>query len=121
MRAQQPSSPPEFQPRSASPEGATSRPPAASWRSSAPRDGRYTPRQDPRRPGASAALDALDDLRLDRAVAGAGLGALDRVDRLHPGDDAAEDRVLAVQPRGLVDGDDEELRAVRVRAGVAHR
>ena len=36
-------------------------------------------------------------------------------------DDLAEDRVLAVQPRRLVGRDDEELRAVRVRAGVRHR
>ena len=33
----------------------------------------------------------------------------------------AEHRVLAVQPRARVGGDDEELRAVRVRPGVGHR
>src|SRR3954468_14743793 len=56
--------------------------------------------------------------RLVRVV---GLGALDLVDDVHPVDDLPEDRVLAVEPRRRVGGDDEELAAVRVRAGVRHR
>ena len=63
-----------------------------------------------------AELDPLDHLRLDRAVAGAGGRALDRVDRVHAVGDLAEDGVLAVEPGRLGGGDDEELRAVRVRA-----
>ena len=38
-----------------------------------------------------------------------------------PDDDLAEDGVLAVEPGRRVDRDDEELGAVRVRAGVGHR
>src|SRR4029453_18021338 len=37
------------------------------------------------------------------------------------GDDLAEDSVLAVEPRTGVRRDDEELGAVRVRAGIGHR
>ena len=44
-----------------------------------------------------------------------------RVHHVHPVAHLAEHRVLAVQPRSGVGGDDEELRAVRVRAGVGHR
>ncbi len=47
--------------------------------------------------------------------------ALERVDHVHPRRDLAEHGVLAVEPRRGVGGDDEELRAVRVRAGVGHR
>src|SRR4051812_37393179 len=43
-------------------------------------------------------LDALDDGRLDRAVAGAGGQGLDGVDGLHAGGHAPEGGVLAVQP-----------------------
>ena len=71
--------------------------------------------------GQSDELDALDALILDRAVPGAGGRALDGVDRLHPARDLAEHGVLAVEPRRRSGGDDEELRAVRVRAGVGHR
>src|SRR5206468_660215 len=69
----------------------------------------------------SLELHALDHGVLARAVAGAGRRRLDRVDRLHPGGHAAEDRVLAVEPRRRVGRDDEELAAVGVRPGVRHR
>src|SRR5437763_9404147 len=65
-------------------------------------------------------VDALDRLVLDRAVAGARRGALDGVDRIHARGHASEHGVLAVEPRRRVGGDDEELRAVGVRAGVGH-
>src|SRR4051795_4865144 len=57
---------------------------------------------------------------LDRAVAGVGLDRLDLVNDVHAGGDAPEGGVLAVQPRGRLGGDDEELAAVGVRAGVCH-
>jgi len=44
---------------------------------------------------------------------------LDGVHHIHPGDDAAEDRVFAVQVR-TGDVRDEELAAARVRPGVGH-
>src|SRR5438105_5565004 len=80
-------------------------------------------------PGSAAAgqalggieLDRLDHRRLRGPIAGACREALDRVDGLHAGADAAEDGVLAVEPRGAIGGDDEELRAVGVGAGVGHR
>src|SRR4051812_4479068 len=50
-----------------------------------------------------------------------GVAAFDLVDDLHPVHDVAEDRVLPVQPRRGIGGDDEELTAVGVRAGVGHR
>src|SRR5687768_5711975 len=65
-------------------------------------------------------LHAIDLRVLDRAVAGAGLEPLDRVDGLHPGGHAAEDGVLAVEPRRSLGGDDEELAPVRVRPPVRH-
>ncbi len=65
--------------------------------------------------------DRLDDDRLERPVAAVPFHERDRVGDVLAGRDAAEDRVLAVQPRRIVDGDDEELRAVRVRPGVRHR
>src|SRR5512144_371094 len=67
-----------------------------------------------------AQLDPLDHLRLAGSVAGARLGSLDCVARIHAVDDLAEDRVLAVQPGRGVRGDDEELRAIGVRPGVRH-
>src|SRR5829696_7400597 len=66
-------------------------------------------------------LHPLDDRVLHGAVAGAGLGALDRVDGIHPVGDLAEDGVLAVEPGSGVCGHDEELAAVGVRAAVGHR
>jgi hypothetical protein len=53
---------------------------------------------------------------------GATLGAdgLAGLDHVHAFDDLAEDNVLAVEPRGL-DGAEEELGPVGVRAGVGHR
>src|SRR5215211_3384595 len=66
-------------------------------------------------------LDALDRLALDRAIGSIGLDRLDRVDCIHAVGDAAEYGVLAVEPRRLGGGDDEELRAVRVRPRVGHR
>src|SRR6266545_5850965 len=69
------------------------------------------------------AVDAqrLDADRVDGAVARVGLSAADPVDDVHPARDLAEDRVLAVEPRGLLGGHDEELRAVGVGARVGHR
>src|SRR5215203_5761051 len=57
-------------------------------------------------------LHPLDDRVLHGAVAGAGLGALDRVDGVHPVGDLAEDGVLAVEPGSGVCGHDEELAAL---------
>src|SRR5690606_20591277 len=75
------------------------------------------------RPGGGSALDGdrLDDDRVDRLVHRAGGGGADGVHDLTAGlvGDLAEDRVLAVEPRGGVEGD-EELRAVGARAGVGH-
>ena len=65
--------------------------------------------------------DRLDAHLVARTVAGAGVELRDRVDDVHPGRDPPEDGVLAVEPGAGVGGDDEELRAVRVRAGVRHR
>src|SRR5688500_18439432 len=66
-------------------------------------------------------LHALDPRVLDGPVARTGLDSLDRVDRVHARGDAAEDRVLAVEPRGGLRRDDEELAAVRIGAMVGHR
>src|SRR5215211_1919400 len=65
-------------------------------------------------------FDSLDHHRLDGPVAGGRLHRLDRVHGLHAGLDAAEDRVLAVEPRRGLGGDDEELAAVGVRSAVGH-
>ena len=65
-------------------------------------------------------LDKLEALLVDRPVAGAGGRALDRVDHVHPAGHLAEHRVLAVEPRRRLGGDDEELRAVGVGPGVGH-
>src|SRR5512133_3141810 len=62
----------------------------------------------------------LDADRLDRAVAAVGLRRADALDHVLTAGDLAEDRVLAVQPRALVSGDDEELRPVGVRSCVGH-
>src|SRR5215207_9166886 len=67
-----------------------------------------------------AQLDALDLRRVERAVARVGLHGLDRVEDVHAAGDTAEHGVLAVEPRRLGHGDQEELRAVGVRAGVGH-
>src|SRR5438552_3074926 len=66
-------------------------------------------------------LDALDRHVLARPVAGVPRQVRDRVDDVHPAGDAAEDRVLPVEPRARVRGDDEELAPVRVGARVRHR
>src|SRR4051794_23180353 len=66
-------------------------------------------------------LDLLDDHRLGRPVLRSRLHSLDRVDGVHAVGHPAEDGVLAVEPRGLLGGDDEELAAVGVRAAVGHR
>ena len=66
-------------------------------------------------------IDPLDDDVVDRTIGAAGLHLFDRVHDVHPVGDAAEDRVLPVEPRARVGGDDEELAAVGVRAGVRHR
>src|SRR3954451_13389494 len=77
----------------------------------------------PRRGDISSAGEchALDRRVLARAVVPVGVRPLDLVDHVHPVDDLAENRVLAVEPRRGVGGHDEELAAVRVRAGVRHR
>ena len=59
-------------------------------------------------------IELLNELRVARKLG-------DRVDDVHPARHLAEHGVLAVEPRGRICGDDEELRAVRVRAGVRHR
>ena len=59
-----------------------------------------------------------DDDGLHR-LAAPGSRPVDGADGVHPGDDAAERDVAAVQPRRLVDGD-EELGAVGVGPGVRH-
>src|SRR5437764_10532886 len=66
-------------------------------------------------------LDALDRGRLARLVARVARQPGDPVDDVHPRRHAAEDGVLAVEPRTGLRGDDEELAAVRVRACVRHR
>src|SRR6185437_2335632 len=68
-----------------------------------------------------AQFDLLDHLRLAGPAPGADVGPLYRVDRIHAVGDLPEDGVLAVQPGRGVRGDDEELRAIGVRAGVRHR
>ena len=50
-----------------------------------------------------------------------GRDRLEAVDHVHALGHLAEDGVLAVEPRARLGGDDEELRAVRVRARVGHR
>src|SRR5829696_2837685 len=64
--------------------------------------------------------EPLDDRRLLRAVARVGRERLEGVDDVHARGHLAEHRVLAVEPGRGVLGDDEELGAVRVRAGVGH-
>src|SRR3954469_18464327 len=66
-------------------------------------------------------VDRVDPDVVDRAVAAVGLRRADPVDDVHPVAHLAEDRVLAFEPRRGLGGDDEELRAVRVRPGVRHR
>src|SRR3954453_13820557 len=76
----------------------------------------------PHRPaGAPLKRDALDARFFARAVVGVGVRGLDLVDHVHAVGHAPEDRVLAVEPRRRVGGNDEELAAVRVRAGIRHR
>ena len=58
---------------------------------------------------ASGDGDRLDVHVRARLVTGVGVDLLDRVDDVHPGGDAAEYRVLAVEPRAGLGGDDEEL------------
>ena len=69
----------------------------------------------------SARSDALDRHVLARPVALVARAVRDTVDDVHPHRDAPEDGVLAVEPRTLRGGDDEELAAVRVRPGIRHR
>src|SRR4051794_41961879 len=59
---------------------------------------------------------ALDPRVLARPVAGVARELGDPVHDVHPGGHAAEDGVLAVEPRRGLGRDDEELAAVRVRA-----
>src|SRR5439155_4618627 len=61
-----------------------------------------------------------DEDRLARLVMRVAVDQRDAVDDVLPLDDLAEDRVLPVEPRARVRSDDEELRAVRIRAGVRH-
>ncbi len=64
----------------------------------------------------SGDLDAVDRDRRRRPVAAVAVDVRDAVDDVLPRRDLAEDGVLAVEPRRRLGGDDEELRAVRVRA-----
>src|SRR3954454_9632766 len=66
-------------------------------------------------------LNPLDDDGLLGHVASVGRHALDLVDRVHAVRHLSEHGVLAVEPRRLAGGHDEELAAVRVRTGVGHR
>src|SRR3954453_4875544 len=76
----------------------------------------------PHRPaGAPLKRDALDARFFARAVVGVGVRGLDLVDHVHAVGHAPEDRVLAVEPRRRVGGNDEELAAVRVRPRIGHR
>src|SRR5436309_8397166 len=59
-------------------------------------------------------VDALDRLVLDRPVARAGRRRLDRLDGVHALRHLSEHRVLAIEPRRRLGGDDEELLAGRV-------
>src|SRR6185312_14858675 len=104
--------------------------PRRTCRAPSVRDGRTTstprtrgaPARAPRGPPSrSLDGDAFDHDVLPRPVARIGLERGDRVDDVHAVGDASEDRVLAVEPRGRWGRDDEELAAVRVRAGVRHR
>src|SRR3954451_9518262 len=65
-------------------------------------------------------LHALDHHRLGRTVLGAGLHALDGVDRVHAVGHPPEHGVLAVEPGRRLGRDDEELAAVGVGPGVGH-
>ena len=64
----------------------------------------------------SADLDAVERDRRRRPVAAVAVDVRDAVDDVLPRRHLAEDGVLAVEPRRRLGGDDEELRAVRVRA-----
>src|SRR4249919_3801942 len=72
-------------------------------------------------PAELAQLDRLDQHRLERAIACVARDVRDPIDDVLPRYDPTEHRVLPVEPRGVTGRDDEELRAVRVRAGVRHR
>src|SRR4051795_1998738 len=62
----------------------------------------------------------LDRRRLLGPVAPVGGQRLERVDDVHAAGHLAEHGVLAVEPGRGIGRDDEELRAVGVRAGVRH-
>lgn len=64
-------------------------------------------------------LTGVVDRKLFACLAGLGAEALHLLDNFQALYDLAENDVLAVQPCGLGDGD-EELRTVRVGAGVGH-
>src|SRR5439155_19442440 len=63
-------------------------------------------------------LDALDRHVLARPIAGVPRQVRDRVEDVHPAGDAAEDRVLPVEPRARVRTDDEKPAPVCVRTRV---
>ena len=66
-------------------------------------------------------LDAVERDRRRRPVAAVAVDERDAVDDVLSRRHLPEDGVLAVEPRCRLGGDDEELRAVRVRPGVRHR
>src|SRR5439155_2289989 len=66
-------------------------------------------------------LDALDELLVTGTVLRVRRGGLQLVDHVHAVGHLAEHRVLPVEPWALGGRDDEELRAVRVGAGIRHR
>src|SRR5437588_10897459 len=65
-------------------------------------------------------LERFDPHRFGRPVAAVGGDLLDRCDHVHAVAHRAEDGVLTVQPGGRRGGDDEELGAVGIGAGVGH-
>ena len=69
----------------------------------------------------SSQLDAVDRHRGQRCVAAVAREHRDLLGDVLAARHLPEDGVLAVEPRGRVGGDDEELAPVRVRARVRHR
>ena len=71
--------------------------------------------------GELADFEPVDRNRRHRLVAAVALDHRDRIGDVLAARHLSEDGVLAVEPRGSVGGDDEELAPVRIRARVRHR